>query len=108
LVSYYTLTNTFQTYFQINASSPYSTNSITLDARTNVANNSTGTATQLFLRITLTDSYVDPFPATAPGDSVDGTFTIAVSELKASGSLVPAGTFSITSPSYSLSSITGL
>jgi len=109
-VNYYTLTNSYQTYYQNFLSSSYSANSYKLEARTNVANNSSGTATQLELRVTLLDSYVDPdvvhganFP---PADVVNGTLTIAVSELKASGQLQPSGTFSITSPSYSLSSIT--
>ena len=110
-VSYYNLTNTFQTYYTSFASSPYSNNSYTLEARTDVANNSTGTATQLFLRVTLADSYVDPDVATGnvepPGDSVNGTLTISVSELKAAGSLQPSGSFTITSPTYSLSAISG-
>ena len=110
-VTYYTLTNTFQTYYTSFASSPYSNNSYTLEARTNVANNSTGTATQLFLRVTLADSYVDPDVASGasfpPTDSVNGTLTIAVSELKAAGSLQPSGSFTITSPVYSLSAISG-
>jgi hypothetical protein len=70
-----------------------------------VANNSTGTATILTLRVTLTDAYVPTGAAPAPSDQVDGTMTIAVEELKAAGTLFPAGTFSITSPSYSLSGI---
>jgi hypothetical protein len=109
-INYYTLTNSYQTYYQSFLSSSYSANSYKLEARTNVSNNSTGTATVLELRISLLDSYVDPdvafgasFP---PADVVNGTLTIAVSELKASGLLQPSGTFSITSPSYSLSSIT--
>jgi hypothetical protein len=110
-VTYYTLTDTFQTYYTSFASSPYSDNSYTLEARTNVADNSTGTATQLFLRVTLADDYVDPDVATGneepPGDLVDGTLTISVSELKAAGSLQPSGSFTITSPSYSLSAISG-
>jgi len=108
-VNYYTLTNSYQTYYQSFLSSPYSANSYRLEARTNVSNNSTGTATQLELRVTLLDSYIDPDTITGnvepPGDAVNGTLTISVSELKASGQLQPAGTFSITSPSYSLSSI---
>ena len=110
-VNYYTLTNSYQTYYQTFLSSSYSANSYRLEARTNVANNSTGTATQLELRVTLLDSYVDPDtfnpgpPTFPPGDVVNGTLTIAVSELKASGQLQPSGTFSITSPTYSLSSI---
>jgi len=109
-INYYTLTNSYQTYFQSFLSSSYSANSYKLEARTDVANNSTGTATVLELRISLLDSYVDPdvafgvsFP---PADVVNGTLTIAASELKASGLLQPSGTFSITSPTYSLSSIT--
>jgi hypothetical protein len=109
-VNYYTLTNSYQTYYQNFLSSSYAANSYRLEARTNVANNSTGTATQLELRVTLLDSYVDPGqspsnPVPDYTDSIDGTLTISVSELKASGQLQPSGTFSITSPTYSLSSI---
>ena len=113
IVNYYTLTNSFQTYFLRTLSTPYSANTFRLEARTDVANNNTGTATQLFLRITLTDPYVDPAtspdtPSTIlPIDQVDGTLTISVSELKAAGNLQPSGTFSITSPTYSLSAISG-
>ena len=106
IVNYYALTNSFQIYYQSSLSSPYSSNNYRLEARTDVSNNSTGTATQLFLRVTLSDSYVDP-GAPAPGDLVDGTVTITASELKASGLLQPSGTFAITSPSYSLSVISG-
>ena len=106
IVNYYALTNSFQIYYQSSLSSPYSSNNYRLEARTDVSNNSTGTATQLFLRVTLSDSYVDP-GAPAPGDLVNGTLTIAASELKASGLLQPSGTFAITSPSYSLSVISG-
>jgi hypothetical protein len=111
IVNYYTLTNSFQIYYQSSLSSPYSANNYRLEARTDVADNSTGTATQLFLRVTLSDSYVDPDVATGnvapPGDLVNGTLTMAASELKASGLLQPSGTFAITSPSYSLSVISG-
>jgi hypothetical protein len=106
IVNYYTLTNSFQIYYQNSLSSPYSANNYRLEARTNVSDNSTGTATQLFLRVTLTDSYVDP-GAPAPGDLVNGTLTMAASELKASGLLQPTGTFTVASPSYSLSVISG-
>jgi hypothetical protein len=105
LVNYYTLTDSFQTYYQSSLSTPYSANNYRLEARTNVSNNSTGTATILTLRVTLTDAYTDP-GAPAPGDSVDGTLTISAEELKAAGTLFPSGSFSITSPTYSLSGIT--
>jgi hypothetical protein len=114
LVNYYTLTDSFQTYYQNSLSTPYSANNYRLEARCNVANNSAGTATVLTLRVTLTDGYTDPgnslrAPYDVPDtvDRVDGVLTISVEELKAAGTLFPSGTFSITGPSaYSLSSIT--
>jgi hypothetical protein len=105
-VNYYTMTNSFQTYYQNSLSTPYSANNYRLEARTNVANNSTGTATILTLRVTLTDAYVPTGAAPAPSDQVDGTMTISVEELKAAGTLFPSGSFSIISPAYSLSVIT--
>ena len=105
IINYYTLTNVYQIFYQDSLSSPYSANNYRLEAKTDVADNSTGTATQVQIRITLSDSYVDPFPATAPGDSVVGTLTVNVSEVKASGLLQPSGSFTVTGPSYSLSSI---
>jgi hypothetical protein len=38
---------------------------------------------------------------------VDGTLTIDVTEIKASGSLQPSGSFSITGPSFTVDNITG-
>lgn len=111
-VTYYTLTNSYQTFYQSSLSTPYSANNYKLEARCNVANNSTGTATQVEIRVTLTDAYVDPAtaphtPSTVPPiDVVNGTLSIAVSELKAFGQMLPSGTFTVTSPSFSLSAIT--
>ena len=104
-VNYYTLTNSYQIFYQKSLSSSYAANSYRLEAKTDVANNSTGTATQVQIRITLLDTYVDSGPEVAPGDSVVGTLTVNVAEVKASGLLQPSGNFTITSPSYSLSSI---
>jgi hypothetical protein len=106
LINYYTLTNSYQTYYQGSLSTAYSANFFRLEAKTDVADNSTGTATVLTIRATLADDYVDLGPP-APGDSVDGTLSIDVTELKASGSLLPSGSFAITSPVYSLSAISG-
>lgn len=105
-VNYYTMTSSYQTYYQTSLSTPYSANNFKLEAKTNVANNSLGTATVLDIRLTLTDNYTDP-GTPAPGDLVNGTLTIALEELKAFGALLPEGTgnFTITSPTYSLSSI---
>lgn len=101
-VNYYDLTNSYQTYYQTNLSTPYSSNYYQLEAKCDVANNSAGTATQVLIRITLRDDHV---PIGAGPDSTDGTVTISVEELKASGSLYPTGTWNITSPTYSLSAI---
>jgi hypothetical protein len=104
-VNFYTLTNVYQIYYQNSATTPYSANNYRLEARCNVANNSNGTATVVELRVSINDSYVDTDPS-PPSDLVNGTLTISFEELKATGSLVPSGTFTITSPSYSVSSIT--
>lgn len=104
-INFYSLTNVYQTCFQNSLTTPYSANNFRLEARCNVANNSSGTATVVELRVTLNDTYVDVDPS-PPGDLVDGTLTMNFEELKATGSLVPSGTFTITSPSYSVSSIT--
>lgn len=104
--NFYTLTNNYQTYFFDTSSSPYTANVYRLLAKCNVSDNSTGTATEVTLKVLLEDSYVDSGPAVAPGDSVDGTLTIDVTEIKASGNLQPSGTFSITSPTFTLSNIT--
>jgi len=104
-VNYYTLTNSYQRYFIGSQSTPYSSNNYMLEAKTNVANNSTGTATVLTIRVTFKDDYTDLYPSIAPADAVDGTLSVSIEELKAAGSMVPAGSFSITSPLYSISSI---
>lgn len=104
LTNYYTLTNSYQTYYQNSLSTPYSANNINLSARTDVADNSAGIATILYLKVTLNDAYVDP-GSPAPGDLVNGTLSLSIDELKATGTLIPTGTFVITSPTYSLSSI---
>ncbi len=112
VVNYYNLTNSYQVYYQGSLSTPYTANYFRLEARTDVADNSSGTATQLEIRITLKDDYVDPdvtsgFPAgtNPPSGIVDGTLSFTVEELKASGSLYPSGSWNITSGSYSLSAI---
>ena len=105
LVNFYNLTNAYQIFHQESSSTPYSLNYYRLEVLSNVVDNSLGTATVLTFRITLQDDYVDIYPA-PPGDSVDGTLTVAISELKAVGALYPSGTFTIISPVYSISSIT--
>ncbi len=101
-VNYYNLTNAYQVYYQNSLSTPYSANYFRLEAKTNVADNSGGTATQLDIRITLRDDHVG---LGGGPDSTDGTLSLLIEELKASGPLYPTGTWDITSPSYSLSAI---
>lgn len=101
-INYYNLTNSYQIYYQNSLSTPYSANYFRLEARSNVADNSGGTATQVEIRITLRDDHT---PLGAGPDSTDGTLSLLVEELKASGALYPVGSWSITSPTYSLSAI---
>jgi len=98
-LGYYTLTNTYQTYFSRAASTPYSANTYNLKARCNVADNSAGTATQVEIQVNLADSYVDP-GAPPPGDLVDGTLTVNAFKIQATGTLQPTNDpFSVTGPS---------
>lgn len=104
-VNFYTLTDEYQTYAEVTSSVPYSTNIYRLLARCDVEDNSTGTATRVDIRVVLGDGYEDDFASPAPGDSVDGDLEISVIEQKASGNLQPSGSFSITSPSYTVPNI---
>lgn len=105
--NFYRLTSTYQPYYTLSSSSPYSSNSYNLDARCDVANNSSGTATTVYLRVRLEDGYTDPGPGGPPftNDAVDGTFSVSVSEKRASGVLVPSGNFTITRPTYSITQL---
>jgi len=103
---WYNLTNSYIQYFQSSNSTPYSANNYRLEAKTDVANNSTGTARILTIKISLNDSYADPGPP-APGDSVSGKVEIIAKEIKATGTLAPSGDpFAISGPTYSFSGIT--
>jgi hypothetical protein len=106
--NFYRLTSSFQQWYLISGSSPYTLNSYSISARSNVADNSTGTANQIEFLIQWTDSYTDPGPPSL-GDLVDGTLTLAVTTLEASGILVPAaaGLFQVESPSVSIGPILG-
>lgn len=108
-INFYSLTNSYQTFYQRSATTPYSMNNYKIEVSSNVADNSTGTATVLTFRIQLNDQYIQyvgPNGGLYAETGVDGTLSVAVEELKATGSLEPSGTFSITGPTYSISSIT--
>jgi hypothetical protein len=110
-VNFYNLTLSNQIFFTTTASNPYASNRYRIEARSNVANNTSGGATILTFTISWLDPYVDP-PGANPGahppsDNVDGTLTLAVDEIRAAGNLQPSGTFTITRPTYSITAITG-
>jgi hypothetical protein len=112
--NFYNLTSAFQEYYSASSSSPYGSNRYVLEAACNVANNSTGTANIVYLRVRFIDGYTDPpggfagqFP---PEDGIDGTFTVTVTEKRAEaiGGLLPnSGNFTIERPTYSIAAITG-
>ncbi len=106
-VNFYTLTTSYQQWYTVSSSTPYSANFYRIEALCNCTDptNVNGTASVVTFRITWGDSYVDVDP-TPPGDLVDGTLSLTVEEFKAAGSLIPSGSFAITSPSYSISAIT--
>lgn len=108
--NFYRLTNSFQPYYSL-ASGTYTTNRYILEASCNVANNSTGTANIVFIRVRFVDNYVDPGPGGPPftGDAVDGTFTVSVTEKRAEGigALTPSGNFIIQRPIYSIAALSG-
>jgi hypothetical protein len=112
--NFYNLTTAFQEYYSASSSSPYGSNRYVLEAACNVANNSSGTANIVYLRVRFIDGYTDPpggfagqFP---PEDGVDGTFTVTVTEKRAEaiGGLLPnSGNFIIQRPTYSIAAISG-
>jgi hypothetical protein len=106
--NWYRLTNSFQQYYTLAGSSPYGSNSYNLLARvTDTADNSGGAAANSQFLVQFVDNYVDPDVLAGrdellnpPGDAVDGTFSIAVSLVYATGVLVPSGfgNFTVTQP----------
>ena len=105
VLGFYTLTNAYQEYFSASSSTPYSANQYVFSAKSNVADNSLGTANVVYIKVRLNDSYVDP-GAPAPGDSVSGTLNIYVSEVTTASLLKPSDDpFTLVSPTYSLSAI---
>ena len=85
-------------------SSPYGANKIVFDSKTNVANNSNGTANTLTIRYRWRDDHVAIPGATV--DGVDGTLTIFVQTITPTGSLFPSGTFTIETPAVSIGTVT--
>lgn len=109
-VNFYSLTSSYQQFYSLSASSPYSANNWKLEAQCNAANNSTGTANIITFRVTWTDNYTDPGPG-GPGDLTDGTLSLTVDSVRAYGVLQPTGTagsFVVSGPASTvISSISG-
>lgn len=109
-LNWYNLTNASWTeYYRYTASSPYASNTYRLEARTNVANNTSGTGTVLEIRARFVGGYTDPGTGGPPftNDEIDGNFTVTVTEKRADARILPSGNFTITRPSYTTSAITG-
>ena len=103
--NFFKLTSSFQTYYTATASGPYASNTYRLQARSNVADNSSGTANIVYIRVLLNDPYSDPpggFPGQfPPEDSVNGTLTVSTDMIRASGVMQPApatGNFTTSGP----------
>lgn len=109
-VNFYTLTTTPQQFYTTSSTTPYSQNNYSLSAYCDVSNNVNGGATYIVFVATWHDGYTDP-PAylnPPPDDVVDGTLSLTVTQLRASGDIYPVGTLNIVGPSYSIqSSISG-
>lgn len=110
VLNFYSLTNVNQVFYSATSSAAYAGNTYTISVRSNVANNNTGTASEIYITVTLNDAYVyTGLGSTSFPDTVDGTLTVSFDELRASGSLLPVGTgpFVIQRPTYSASSLAG-
>jgi hypothetical protein len=110
--NFYSLTSTYQNLINQSGSSYYSGNSFSIQVRSN-------SPVQIQFLVTWSDQYTDRFPATPPFDTVDGTLTLTIDEVRAFGILLPTaqdavrigvptpGNFSIVRPSFVISSISG-
>ena len=111
--NWYKTTSTFQTFYTATASSPYGSNNYRLQARcVDVASNSGGTAASGEIRVLFTDGYTDSgagfVPNPAPGDDIDGTLTVSVSTLFATGIMVPSSAaFTVVQPTIAIGAVTG-
>ena len=109
-LNFYNLTSTYQTFYNLTTSAPYTGNQYSIEVRSNTPDNSVGGATVLEFRVTYTDTYTytGSGSSTFP-DNIDGTLTLTVDELRASGTLQGpiSSPFVITRPIYSISGISG-
>lgn len=103
---FYTLTDTFATWYNKNATGPtYSANYYRISVKSNVANNQYGGATQIQFKVEFVDAYNDG--NTTNYDGVDGTFTSTMVEKSPKG-VASGGAITVPKPfSYSTSPATG-
>ncbi|NBP55170.1 hypothetical protein EBU71_01290, partial [bacterium] len=102
---FYALTNTFSTFYNKNATGTYAANYYRISAKSNVANNSQGGATQIEFKIDFIDAYNDG--NTVGYDGVDGTLTSTIVEKSTKG-VANGGAITVPKPfSYSSSPATG-
>lgn len=103
--NFYRLSSVFQYFYTASSTSPYSANIYRIAARTPaVSDNSSGTASTIEFLV----EWLDSHPGAAAYDSVDGTVSLSVNTLEASGTLVPSGTgtFSVETPTITVGAIT--
>jgi hypothetical protein len=103
-VNFYTLTSTFQTYFSVDTSNPYSANVFRISARTPGVTNTLGTASAMEFLVEWVDNHV----GTSGGpDAADGTISLYATTLEATGILQPSGTgnFVIEGPVISMGAV---
>lgn len=106
-VNFYNLTNAFQVLYVSTSSVPYAANTYRIEIRGDIANNLNAGARIITVRVTWEDPYVDPFPNDPPPDQVDGSLSLIIDQHRATGALLPSGSFTIASPAYSISQIIG-
>ena len=109
-LNFYNLTSSYQIFYNLITSAPYTGNQYRIRVRSNTPDNSVGGANVLEFEITYTDTYTytGSGSSTFP-DNIDGTLTLTIDELRASGTLQGpiSSPFVITRPIYSISGISG-
>ena len=102
---FYALTNTFSTFYNKNATGTYAANYYRISAKSNVADNSQGGATQIEFKVEFIDAYNDG--NTTNYDGVDGTLTSTMVEKSPKG-VSSGGALTVNKPfSYTTSPTTG-
>lgn len=97
-LDFYQLTNSYQTFVDLNQSGAYSASYFQIAARTpDEANNNDGNADRIEFRIRWIDDHVPQFDS--PVDGVDGTIELNFISLEPIQTLLPTGNWTVTTPS---------